>query len=417
MNKPKLLIVTPTFPYPVDAGGRIAQFFIIDYLKSFFDITLISPQVRKKHILQFKSNIPEVSVKVMVERSGEKKGGHFHEIKKKILSYLPNNPEKKYFLFGKNTWANVNQPFLAFLKKINFSEFDVVQFDFLESAPLLKHLEIKVPTFLVHHELRFVRCERELNLMSFKNIEEKEGATNKLKAIKKLELDAIDLFDNIITFSEADKQFLLNELTEKSVFVSPFAPQVNCDQTIETFIFQNKVVYLGGESHHPNVDAIEWFLENIWIDLVKKRPQCSFYISGNWTKRTTNKFKKYPNVVFTGFVEDLKTLLEGSILAVPLRVGSGIRTKILEAFAMRTPVITTEIGIEGILAENNVHCIIENDTKRFCTKLLKMMSPTSQLERHIENAFDLYLSQYTIEKCGKKRLEILKEILKTEPIN
>jgi glycosyltransferase involved in cell wall biosynthesis len=82
-----------------------------------------------------------------------------------------------------------------------------------------------------------------------------------------------------------------------------------------------------------------------------------------------------PRVRFTGRVGDIRPHLEeATVVAVPLRMGSGTRLKVLEAFAMAKPVVSTSLGCEGLEVENGVHARIADEPDRFAIALLDLVA-------------------------------------------
>lgn len=413
-NRPQVLIVTPTFPYPIDAGGRVAQFYILEYLRDYFDITLLSLQLDNPHLEAFKKACPGIKVEVVPKDIWLTLNKAKLKLKYKTENLLATKKVSHLFIERTSGFQHYNSRVLDFLKTFDFSKFDLVQFDFIESSAYLSKLKINVPTILVHHEIRFIRCEREMDIIG--TSENRQALNAKLQSIKQTEISAMEAFDNVVVFSEVDKSKLESLNIKPSIYSTPFGSKIDTSKSKEPYQFQNKVVYLGGEKHFPNRDAVEWFVDLIWPSVVEKNLDCKFLITGNWSAETKQIIaSKHSNIEFTGMVDNIAEVLEGSILAVPLRIGSGIRTKIFEAFALKIPVVSTSIGIEGIPAENQTHCLIQDDPNIFAENLNEMISNIDALPRMIQNAFELYNSNYTQEACGELRLNIMNKIIATKP--
>ena len=94
-----------------------------------------------------------------------------------------------------------------------------------------------------------------------------------------------------------------------------------------------------------------------------------------------------------------------------MRIGSGIRTKILEAFANGIPVISTTIGMEGIKVENGVHCLIA-DTSADFTQAIKTLTKDLNLQKVLfRYAYQFVQKEYSIKLCGERRIQVLSEIV------
>lgn len=109
------------------------------------------------------------------------------------------------------------------------------------------------------------------------------------------------------------------------------------------------ILFVGGFAHGPNLDAVLWFLENIYPQ-VYERTKAPFYIVGSKPPMEIQNIKT-EGVVVKGFVseEELKELYKMCRIAVvPLRYGAGVKGKVVEALYYGIPVVTTSVGAEGI---------------------------------------------------------------------
>lgn len=112
---------------------------------------------------------------------------------------------------------------------------------------------------------------------------------------------------------------------------------------------RNGLLFVGGFGHGPNLDAVLWFLDNIYPE-VYKRTKALFYIVGSKPPMEITNIKT-EGVIVKGFVaeKELQTLYKQCRIAiVPLRYGAGVKGKVVEALYYGTPVVTTSVGAEGI---------------------------------------------------------------------
>jgi glycosyltransferase involved in cell wall biosynthesis len=105
-------------------------------------------------------------------------------------------------------------------------------------------------------------------------------------------------------------------------------------------------------------------------------------------------------------------LRQEGILIVPLKSGSGIRVKILEALACGIPVITTTIGCEGIAVQDGREVLIADDAESFCMKIKYLLSDSAHLDRISENAATFARENYRIEDIGRKAIEFYREVIR-----
>lgn len=112
------------------------------------------------------------------------------------------------------------------------------------------------------------------------------------------------------------------------------------------------IVFSGNMSYFPNVDAAEWFAEKVLPILLRKKPDVEFVIAGaNPHERLRRIADRNPAVVLTGFVPSMESVLGTMTVAVaPMRSGTGIQNKVIEAMACGLPVVVSEYAMGGLKA-------------------------------------------------------------------
>lgn len=117
-----------------------------------------------------------------------------------------------------------------------------------------------------------------------------------------------------------------------------------------------RLLFIGNYEYPPNVDAVEWALDEVMPLLWQRCPDVRFVIAGyampaSWPERWND-----PRLEWHGFVPDLRDLQRSaSIFFAPLRQGGGSKLKVLEAMAAALPVVTTEQGVSGLAVREGIH--------------------------------------------------------------
>jgi glycosyltransferase involved in cell wall biosynthesis len=120
---------------------------------------------------------------------------------------------------------------------------------------------------------------------------------------------------------------------------------------------------------------------------------------------------KQRNVFIHGKVTDLKAFLgENGILLVPLRSGSGIRIKILEALSMGVPVVSSTVGFEGIPIKNEIHGMISNRTKDFVEAAILLSSNAEIAKKMGQKGQVLAIETFNSNNISKKLLAFIQSI-------
>ncbi len=174
--------------------------------------------------------------------------------------------------------------------------------------------------------------------------------------------------------------------------------------------FAQRLVYVGARWHRPNVDAVEWFLAAMWPALSARFPSLEFHVVSEWTAEFRQRYAADARVVFPGFVADLTVVLRGAIMVVPLRVGSGIRTKILMAMTLGVPVVTTRVSVEGIDVTNGLELLCEDEPEAFAGAVARLIEDRVAADGIATDAHDFVERRFSQEATGARRDEIWRSL-------
>lgn len=424
----KIVIVTPYLPWPLNSGGNTAQYTLLDYLRKKHDFTLITLISQESYtaVAELEKRWPEVRI-IPVENQPKALIANDSEIAGLLLKLLTKLERFFYSLvaFLKKKLQPINQevkqklkiPFYPFellpvemvkavSNQLERESYDLIQIEFCEPLSLVHILPKSIKKLFVHYQIHYKVVQQEIETLDTSHPYYKYF----LNSVKSQELHLLGKYDAIITLSENDRDTLQKELPHIPTYISPFPitlPDIN-EQALGSF--HNKLVYLGGEQHYPNKDAVEWFLTDIWPEIFYKRPQFKFYIIGKWNNKTIKKYSYLQNVVFTGFIPSLSEILTSSIMIVPLRIGSGIRTKILDAMANGVPVVSTSIGCEGLAVKSNENIIIADQKNSFVEAVLELAEDFDLMKKLSYNGLKFIRCNYTQSVVGERRDSIYKTI-------
>ncbi len=162
----------------------------------------------------------------------------------------------------------------------------------------------------------------------------------------------------------------------------------------------NQFIFIGTQDHPANKEGLGWFLDSIYIPNYDKI-NVPIKVIGTWKDDFISKYKKYRKIVFAGFVDDIGSRYENSVLISPIISGSGLRTKILQAFANSIPVFSTDIGAEGLLNEANNHIVVFNEYN-FLDKFLTLFK-NEELKRIATNSKSYYDEHFSTQQLIEKR--------------
>lgn len=159
---------------------------------------------------------------------------------------------------------------------------------------------------------------------------------------------------------------------------------------------KNKLVITGNMAYKPNVLGVEWFCTKIFPVLLKHHPSIKLFVIGSNPPQRLLKFKS-SNIFFTGFVENLKEFMSNAIVSIcPVKHRIGVQTKILEAFALKLPVISTTNGNSGINAINFKEILIADTPEEFLIQY-EFLLVKNNWDTLSNNSFDKFENNFILK--------------------
>lgn len=412
-----VLIVTPFFPYPLTSGGHQAIFNGMACLKGVANVFLVhnttESKVKKGECRKLEENLPFVKCVPYIEPSSKHNVLWVWRCITNTLKLKQNGFDSRFFADRNVTSSvieNVNGiPNLGLreltdgfqkhvLCLIEKYAIDIVQMEMVETLGLVDVLPKNVKTVFVHHELRWVRNELLLKQINATDLMRKKVAEAKTK-----ELEYLNRCDYIVALSEIDKKKLQNEGVSTDIITS-FAV-VGGERHKYAYLKERikTLVYIGPSHHYPNYEGIMWFLRNCWNDLRGISSDYQLLIIGKWDDNKMEQIRnEFENVRFLGYVEDLYSVVKGTIEIVPLKTGSGIRMKILEAARLGIPVIATTIGAEGLPLTDGENVILADSPEEFVEGICRLQNEGLR-QRLVNNMQQFVLPRYSLDALRENR--------------
>jgi len=214
-------------------------------------------------------------------------------------------------------------------------------------------------------------------------------------------------FKFITAVSEKDAERFRSLAPETEVAVVPNAADpdlfrpVAADDARGTPI----VAIVGTMEYPPNRDAARFFCQAMWPEIRQRCPDAKLRIIGNAAAKYVPDLAQDPGVETREPAGDIAAELEAAtVIAVPLRIGSGTRIKILEALAAGKAVVSTSIGCEGLDLVSGEHLLVADDPSDFATKVVALLTEPSLRRRLAAQGRKIVEERYTWP-LSVKRLE------------
>jgi sugar transferase (PEP-CTERM/EpsH1 system associated) len=218
-------------------------------------------------------------------------------------------------------------------------------------------------------------------------------------------------FDRVTMVSPLDKDCLLSIDNNIPVSVVPMGVDLEYYQPDHEEYGLN-LLFTGTIRYFPNKDAVLYFYNEIFPLVKSVVPNVKFYVVGNLPPRKISKLMSNGDIVVTGHVEDVRPYFgKSAVFVCPLRSGSGMQAKILEAMAMGVPVVTSSMGFEAIEATAGQDIIVADDAKKFAQEVIKLLKNRNWRQTVAQNARRLVEKKYNWSSIVKRVDAIYESVL------
>jgi len=288
---------------------------------------------------------------------------------------------------------------------------DVVQLDYTNMGQYAEDYR-QIANVLFEHDVYFQSIGRSLA----KNgawMRRPGAAYEYLRALR-YELTLLPKMDRIQMCSQANEDYLLE-----------FAPelkgkmQTGLRAGIDTsrYVFSpdgrepNTLLFLGSFRHIPNREALEWFTQNVWPLIVEARPETRLVIIGS-DPPPRHSLPDIGQVEMVGFVDDVRdALARYAVFVCPILTGSGVRVKLLEAYAAGIPVVSTIIGAEGLSKFDGDTCALADDPAAFAAKTVELLGDPGQAAELARKAREHVIAEWDMAAITRKLAESYREVI------
>lgn len=224
--------------------------------------------------------------------------------------------------------------------------------------------------------------------------------------------DLLSHFDACTVVSAHEAQ-MVRQLAPPTmpVVVVPNGADVSATQPIN-IPEPDTLIYPGSLTFTPNFDAMDYFLAEIYPAIQRLRPNVELRITGTATDAQRDALSTYTGVRFTGYIDDIKTLIARTWAeVVPLRYGGGTRLKVLEALALGTPVVATSKGVEGLDLEHGKHVLIADTPREFAAATILLLTQPGLRAYLSQEGSRLIAARYDWRAIGRQLNALLCSIV------
>ena len=397
----KILLLTTKPPYPATDGGRIAVYEPLRRLAA-----------RGHHVTLLTFRAPP----------GQDEASFAHLASLCRVEAIVHDTRTRPMGMGRNLFSRVpytiskyRSPLMASQVRalLAATKFDVVH---VEQVHMAGYGAIAQEEFGIPVVLRQQNIESHLVERYWKTQTGLRRIYAKLQAVRlrNYEAEACAAVDRCLAITFADATRLHHISPSAKTLVVPAGVDVEEFAPLPHLEEREAVVFVGAMDWLPNVDAVLWFCKDILPAIRQEFPEMQFHIVGKNPPAEIRRLAETQGIHVAGFVEDVRDYFaKATVFVIPLRVGGGMRVKLLQAMAMARPVVSTPIGAEGIQVEDGRNILVAESAEDFAASVLRLLSDRKLGERLGQNARQLVEETYSWETATDLLEQVYREVSAT----
>jgi len=370
----KILIISHKNIFnPLDGGSLASKKIYLDLKKEYLtDVICLS----NKNINSHEKTVLKVNTSF--------------NLKKLIHSFISNKSYQAERFFSKKICNKI-------IKIINTEKYDHILFEGVFPAVYLEPIKKKCNCKMI---IRTHNIEHEIwkNLQNnTSNLFKKSIYIFIKRQIKKWEEYICKKADFICCISKSDIPYFSKKIN-KNVKLLPVSFLIKKKKKNTDF----SIFHLGSMDWEPNIEGVNWFINNVWRKFEKNNFSIYCYLAGkNMPNNIKNKSTR--KLIIEGTIENATNYMYNkSVMIVPIFSGSGIRIKILEGMALGIPIISTSKGAQGIPYTNGKNILIADNALSFYNVIKKIYSEPILFKKISEGGRDLIQKEFSSEIVIKK---------------
>ena len=349
----KILILLPRFPYPLDKGDKLRAYHQIVELAKHHEIFLFAlthiniQQDSYNHLNQYCKAVKCVRLHWWENVLGVVKA--FFAGQPLQLGYWSSSRVRRAY----KRWERQVQP-------------DVVYCQMVRTMPTVSGSSCR----------KILDFQDALSLNTLRRMERSHGLMRlvlkyEYKALKRCEQQALSIFDNTTIIAQTDKENIGDSvaIVPNGVDTDYFSTQSFQRTSTKDF----SIVFTGNMSYAPNVDAACWLVKEIMPLVWKQCPYGITVLIAGADPKPAVKALSGTKVTVSGRLDDIRTAYASAkIFVAPMRIGSGMQNKLLEAMAMGLPCVTTTLAAAPLGATNWEHLLVGDTAEQLADLIVKL---------------------------------------------
>jgi glycosyltransferase involved in cell wall biosynthesis len=393
----RILFLSSWFPYPPNNGSKIRIFNLISHLAREHEVTLVSfakkvPLESVKELENCCEGVYVLPEKVYDASSVRALLGFFSQKPRVLVDRYVSEMDKRIqdeIIHGKHDLIIASQFYMAdYLSKPR------------KIPAIFEEVEVGVFVDAVIQTQDFLRnLRRRLTLFKLQTYFH----------------NLLNNFDACTVVSENERKLLKDIVPDyHTVEIIPNGVNLADYRDVLEKPKPGQLIFTGSLTYYPNYYAMLWFIDHVFPKIQAEVPNVQLTITGENSERPLPDVN---NINLTGYVEDIRPLISSSRVSLaPIFTGGGTRLKILEAFALQTPVVATTKGAEGLDVYHEEHLLLADTPEEFADQTIRLLKDEELRQKLITKAYQLLIKKYDWSVIMPHFLNLVERVTKSSKI-
>lgn len=385
----RILMLTPYLPYPLVSGGQIRTYNLLKNLTKKHDITLFS-LIKEEKERQYIKYLRPYCTKIRVFKRPNRPFT-LKNILRTGLSLYP-------FVVIRNL---VPQVIREVERELTLTNYDLIHAETFYMMPNIP--KTKIPIILVEQTIEYLGYQS--YAQSSRHWFLKPLFSIDILKIKYWEQRYWHTCDRLITMSDNDKTLILAESPgiKHMTVVANGVDLEFFDAVPKKLPKDPTILFVGTFYWLPNRQAVVYLVEKVWPLIKQQLPLAKLRIVGYRPTPEIMHYGTLSDVSVDGEVNDIRTAYATAhVLAAPVKWGKGTRYKILEAMATRTPIVATQLAVEGIAGVNlGEHVLVGESPQELAEQTVHVLTNKTVHDQLADASYHLVKNHYTWQAISR----------------
>ena len=385
----KIFVLLPRIPFPLEKGDKLRAFNQIKQLAKHNEIVLcalndnakVSEQDAFRALQPYCQSINFIRFNKLQILLGL------------VRAFFKGLPMQCGYFYNRKAAKKVN----ALIAK---HKPDMLYGQLLRVAEYIRHKDI--PKAIDYQDIFSYGMKRRADIASFIT---RPIYNMEYRRLARYEAAIFDDFDVRTIISEPDRKLFPHEKRDE-ILIIPNGVDHDFFKPMER---EKKydLVFTGNMSYPPNVNAVEYLANEILPIVWKTRPETTLYIAGATPDPKVKKAAS-DKIIVSGWLDDIRdAYAQSRVFIAPMRIGTGLQNKLLEAMSMRLPAITSPLANASLGAKPDEEILIGNNAQEMAQNIITLLTDTEKAEQIAQAGFDFTNRVYDWGKATERLEEAM----------